>query len=157
MYYENLAGRHTNTHSPMLTHTLASVHIHLRENFQLLSNLNQTNVWKYNIKSDKGCDKGFDLPQGGTHGDWPLLGPLTCRRRWLYLPSPVPLWVSHSALFPSCSALPYCSVSFIFPTSLLSLPSFFSLCLFPFSLPPPHYVTDSLSPSVSICALVLRW
>lgn len=67
MYCENLAGRLTNTHSHTLkhahTHTLASVHVHLPENFQLLSNLNQTNVWKYNIKYDKGCDKDFDLPQ----------------------------------------------------------------------------------------------
>lgn len=41
------------------------------------------------------------------------------------------LALSPTVLFLSCAALPYCSVSFIFPTSLLSLPSFFPLSFLP--------------------------
>lgn len=54
------------------------------------------------------------------------------------------LCISSSSLSLSRAALPYCSVSFIFPTSLLSLPPFF-FSLFPFSLPPLHYITLALT------------
>lgn len=64
---------------------------------------------------------------------------------WLYLPYPAALYLSSCPLPLSCTTLPHCSVSFIFPTSLLSLPPFFLLPLFPFSHPPQHDITLALT------------
>lgn len=79
-----------------------------------------------------------------THSHRPLLDLPTCSRRWLYLPDPAPLCISLSFLSPLCSsALLFCQL--YFPYLPLESAFFFSLSLFPFSLPPLHYFIDSLS------------
>lgn len=76
---------------------------------------------------------------------------------WLYLPFLANLYLKLFSLSLSCAALPYCSVSFIFPTSLIESASFFLLPLSFFPSPTTlyHFSLDSLSVwqgIASICA-----
>ncbi len=146
----------TQTH----THTLACTHIHTqKESHATVGQSNQkhtvrlfTNaiysIIKYLIKF---------LPlnrQAETHSHLPLLYlfymPAGCDSTCLFQL----LSISNCPLSLSCAALPYCSVSFIFPTSLVESASFFLLPLSFFPSPTTlyHFSLDSLSLSYGIAS-----